>query len=380
MEQHLKRLVVVWCPSLLEEGEWGEEVRSFADLLSVAETFCPWVEVVRLGICAMPARGPSRFFGGERPFVDRLRTGLLEVGLTGGVHIGVADGLFAAMLAARAEIIVPSGETVAFLAPWSVSVLGHPELAMTLQRLGVHRLGQFAELPTRHILSRFGADAALCHRVAKGEEGELAGQRDLRAGQRLRTVRNPSPDSPRQPGFFGGASAVEARAATALSKVQQILAPEAVVVGRLQGGRGPAERARLVPWGSRDTDPTRVPASPSSGAAPSPPSLAAPWPGQLPSPSPITVLASPARCELIDADGRAVAVTGRGLLTEKPWAVSIGGEAWSEIGGWAGPWPVTERWWSARRRRARLQVVTRSGGAFLLAAERRQWWLEAVYD
>jgi protein ImuB len=47
---------------------------------------------------------------------------------------------------------------------------------------------------------------------------------------------------------------------------------------------------------------------------------------------------------------------------------------------WAGPWPVTERWWSVRRRRARLQMVMADGTARLLYNERTQWWVEALYD
>ena len=50
------------------------------------------------------------------------------------------------------------------------------------------------------------------------------------------------------------------------------------------------------------------------------------------------------------------------------------------IAAWAGPWPVTERWWSVRRRRARVQVVTADGAARLLCTERGQWWVEAFYD
>jgi len=47
---------------------------------------------------------------------------------------------------------------------------------------------------------------------------------------------------------------------------------------------------------------------------------------------------------------------------------------------WAGPWPVTERWWEPRRRRlARLQVVFDDGTAHLLAVERRRWSIVGSY-
>ena len=50
--------------------------------------------------------------------------------------------------------------------------------------------------------------------------------------------------------------------------------------------------------------------------------------------------------------------------------------------GWAGPWPVDERWWDppAHRRRARFQVVDDDGEAHLLAVEGGRWWVEATYD
>ena len=171
----MERLVVIWCPELLEEGSRGEEARRFARVLSRAGELCPWVHSVRLGVGALPARGPARFFGGEEAVVSRLGA---TVGEEAEATIGVADGLFAAVLAARSELIVPAGGTADFLGPWSVATLARPDLAVTLQRLGVTTLGQFAALPAASISDRFGADAAACHAVARGESGELVGLRD----------------------------------------------------------------------------------------------------------------------------------------------------------------------------------------------------------
>ena len=171
----VERLVVIWCPELLDEGAKGEEARRFARVLERAGELCPWVHPVRLGVGALPARGPARFFGGEEAVVARL-AGIVGEEAT----IGVADGLFAAMLAARSGLIVPSGGTADFLGPWSVATLARPDLAVTLQRLGVTTLAQLAALPAASISDRFGADAAACHAVARGESGELAGLRDPR--------------------------------------------------------------------------------------------------------------------------------------------------------------------------------------------------------
>jgi hypothetical protein len=344
------------------------------------------VHPIRLGVGALPARGPARFFGGEEAVVARLAAligaldevdsldDLADIDKVGEeVGIGIADGLFAAMLAARSELIVPPGGTADFLAPWSVATLARPDLAVTLQRLGVTTLGQFAALPAGSVSDRFGADAATCHAVARGESGELAGLRDRAIARRLRVARGEDPDRPSgappppsQPGFFGGASEADARAARSIVQVQERLGIEAVLIGRLRGGRDPAGQSVLVPWGSPEAD--SVPAG------------GAPWPGRLPPPAPTDVLAVPRRAELVDAEGNAMVVSGRGLLTAPIDRLSVGGGPWEEVAAWAGPWPVTERWWSVRRRRARVQVVTTEGVARLLCSERGRWWVEALYD
>jgi hypothetical protein len=362
----MERLVVVWCPGLQEEGPRGEEARRFVQVVARAGALCPWVHPVRLGVCALPARGPSRFFGGEEMVVRRLVEAVED-----DACVGVADGLFAATLAARLQLIVPPGGTAEFLAPHSVATLARPELAVTLQRLGLSTLGRFAALPHAHVSDRFGADAAACHRVARGESGELAGLRDKSIERRLRVARGEDPDlgedpPPYQPGFFGGASAADTRAALSFARVQERLGTDAVLVGRVQGGRDPGAQSALVPWGS-------PPAGTSQGHG-------APWPGRLPPPSPTHVLRVPRRVEVVDPAGAACGVNGRGLLNGEPAQLSVAGGPWQPIAAWAGPWPATERWWSVRRRRARFQVVTADGAARLLCTERAQWWEEALYD
>src|SRR5207248_2391665 len=159
---------------------------------------------------------------------------------------------------------------------------------------------------------------------------------------------------------------VDDRAARALVRVQGMLGPEAVAMAVMAGGRSPAEQTRLVPWG----DP-RPPVDDNP-----------PWPGRVPPPSPATVHAHSLPAELVDAVGAPVAVGSRGSTTAEPARLSIDGGRWAEVVGWAGPWPVEERWWdtTAHRRRARWQLLTADGGAHLLSVEGGRWSVEATYD
>jgi protein ImuB len=85
--------------------------------------------------------------------------------------------------------------------------------------------------------------------------------------------------------------------------------------------------------------------------------------------------------ELLDATGRPVVVGGRGELNAPPVTLALAGCPPQGITGWAGPWPLDERWWDPRRHRrlARLQVVTADGAAHLVLAEHRTWWIAATY-
>jgi protein ImuB len=106
-----------------------------------------------------------------------------------------------------------------------------------------------------------------------------------------------------------------------------------------------------------------------------------PWPGQIPAPAPATVFGSPLAASVTDGSGQPVSVSGRAQVSAPPaWLSADGGPA-RAVTAWAGPWPVTERWWDPphARRQARFQLVTEDGSAWLAVLQHGRWLLEASY-
>ena len=440
------------CPYLVVVlDDPARDARAFEPVVEAVEDLVAGVEVIRPGAAALAARGPSRYFGSEAGAAERIVEHIAQTCRVE-AQIGVADGVFAAGLAARTGRLVPDGGTSDFLADIDIAALDRPELVDLLRRLGVRTLGGFAALPAADVLARFGLAAALAHRLAGGrDERPLAVRQpppDLDVGQvfdeplervdtaafaarqlaerlharlaghglactRLgiaaltghgeelhrtwrhdglltaaaiadrvrwqldgwltRSGRGPGglvrlrlyPDgvveyAGLQLGLWGDAGEDRDRAHRALTRVQGLLGPDAVYTAVPAGGRDPGDRIRLVPWGDeRGSEPEL------------------PWPGGLPAPSPATIPPAPLPVEVYDADGALVGVTARLELTGVP--ARLGTDA---IAGWAGPWPVDERWWAPAEasRRVRFQVRLADGRAYLLVLSAGAWTIQGVYD
>ena len=172
------------CPGLTVLGyDPAQDARAFEPVVTALEALVPGVQIIRPGTCAVRARGPSRYYGGDaaagESVAGRLTGRPAGVGGSGvtDCRVGVADGPFAAEQAARATTgtgrrvhVVPPGGSPGFLAPLPVAVLERPELADLLRRLGLRTLGAFAALPAADVLARFGVDGALAHRLARGDD------------------------------------------------------------------------------------------------------------------------------------------------------------------------------------------------------------------
>jgi protein ImuB len=190
------------CPELvLLPADPGRDARLFEPVVAAVEELAPGVDVIRPGLVAVPAQGPISYFGDVQAVAERL---IDRVAARARVEcqVGAADGLFAAMLAAHRGVVVPPGGSPEFLAPLSIAELDQPmerwdgrsrsgraELVDLFRRLGIRTLGAFAAIPERDVASRFGADAVIAHRLARGlSAGQLARRRpppDLAVAQVL---------------------------------------------------------------------------------------------------------------------------------------------------------------------------------------------------
>jgi protein ImuB len=166
----------------------ARDARTFERIVTVVESFAPRIEVVRPGLCVVASRGPARYFGGEERLRERVADAVddtIETMRTHALHIddrcrtGIADGPFAASLAAgRGHIVAPTTSR-AFLAPFPVDVLDQPELCDLLRRLGVHTLGDLAALPRHRVVARFGIDGVIAHGLASADDERLLEPREI---------------------------------------------------------------------------------------------------------------------------------------------------------------------------------------------------------
>lgn len=360
----VERLCVMMINELATSRDDGSVERTHCDLLDALMLLCPFTEVVRYGVFVLPVRGPSRFLGGESAVLDNCRTTVERIaGVT--PRLGVADGLFSALAAARRDTVVPPGESTAFRRSLPIDDLLDPSTSTTAHRLGLHHVGLFADLDVARVTERFSRSVVDRHRVARGERDVWDEERDAVLVERMVRSRGGETVAAGQQSFFGQRSEADRRATAVGFRAADRIGVERVLTATLVGGRTPSERVRWRPLGS----PTK-----SSSAS-------APWPGHLPPPSPAATLTHPVRIGVFDDTHHPLTVTGRGLLSATPATVRFGhGVVDYEVAWSAGPWPHDESWWSLRRRRAHLHVVLRDERALWVYAERGAWFLAGVFD
>ncbi|MCA1820395.1 MAG: DNA polymerase Y family protein [Pseudonocardia sp.] len=410
------------CPELaVLADDPDRDARAFEPVVAAVEALAPGVEVIRPGLIALPARGPTRYFGGESVVAERIVDVVAaQVGVE--CQIGIADGLFAATLAAHRGLLVPPEGAAGFLAPLSIAELhqsatGVDRTAMDrgalvdlLHRLGLRTLGAFAALPVDDVASRFGLHGVRAHRLAQGLDERPLARRHPPADLTVTRRFDPPLDRVDAAAFASREPAEQLHTALAACGLaldgwltSRGSRPSGVDDSTLQAGLGGITVLTLVPeeviggqalqrglWGESGEDDERAgralvrvqamlgPEAVFTGVIgggrdptdqvrlvpwgddPTPARDAdLPWPGRLPTPSPSRVPAHPLLAEVLDDAGCAVGVSGRGRLTGVPHRIAVGSNAPRRVLTWAGPWPVEERWWEpgGGRRCARLQAV-----------------------
>jgi protein ImuB len=249
-----------------------------------------------------------------------------------------------------------------------VARLGARELVGTVVRRAAHTdRGTVSARSWAH--SRWFAAADLVDRVHwQLESAAAAGLLD---GPICRVVLQPEtvePAGAHAEALWG--SGTDERVERGVAKVQAMLGYDAACRPVRQGGRSPADRQALVPWGERAV-----------GLRP----VAMPWPGSVPSPAPTRVFREPRPAVVVGATGQPVRVDERGELSSPPARFRPArDQAEAPVSAWAGPWPVDEAWWEEREEGhgvvSRFQVVGADGRAWLLRCGPDGWWTEASYD
>ncbi len=174
-----------------------------------------------------------------------------------------------------------------------------------------------------------------------------------------------------QLGSIGRDADAAERAGRALVRIQGLLGPDSVYTPLLDGGLGPAERVRLIPWG----EPRR------------PVLEDRPWPGRLPVPSPALVPSHPTSAAAFDEVGNVVRCSERGELSSPPATVAIGDGPPRRVLAATSPWIVHSALpGHGRQAMMRLQVVLERDDdelALLIAGTvgaDPQWTVEGDFD
>ncbi len=161
------RLLVVLVPGWPPQDAEGLEpvIKNLID-------FTPGVSLINPGRIALLTLGPSRYFGGENSLAEKVKTSVSKI-VKRPVNVGIADGLFAATLAAKQNRNILKGKNPEFLYTMPVGVLPNSEVAGLLMKLGIKTLGLFAKLDRKAVLERLGTGGMWCHMLACGNDPTL---------------------------------------------------------------------------------------------------------------------------------------------------------------------------------------------------------------
>jgi protein ImuB len=173
-----KRAVGFRCPEA-HVVVWDEDVdnRHFSAGVGALEDLVARFTLLSPGTLAIPLDSLRHSYPDEPSAVEALVSALVDS--TGWEFFpGIADTVFAAVLAAGQARRVAPGETVDFLALQPITTLEYAGSEATglievFWQLGLRSLGDLARLEAKDVSSRFGAFGRHVHDLASGTEGRL---------------------------------------------------------------------------------------------------------------------------------------------------------------------------------------------------------------
>ncbi len=427
MEIGMERTLVIITPALLYAGDLDYRSLAPMQVCNALAAVGPSFREVNIGIYSSTIWREPRYFGGEESFAAAAKQAVEDATRDNGVGTtaGVADGMVAALLAAcmavgNGTIVVPQGETPDFLAPLPVHILTgcalHPDI------LGIDTFGDLARLPEKDVLNRFGRNILYCRQIATGKQGKLTPTIYdsimkwlavcLQDGKEPFSAKEHDPGIASRPDGVASKrhgipnrwseppSQQDGQACIAIYDVYRSMGYGSVSMGKLHGGRYPAERAEQIAWTPKemsshvpgwhepgqislgktenavdagkknlqlDTSHVAPPAGYVNGQGRSgigfigkpevwldcaanagpPSSMDMPevWSGYLPGPSPVVLYRNPTPVAVRDRKGERVRVYSNGEVSGEPYLLVIGRNAQVWISSWAGPWVFEGRWW-----------------------------------
>lgn len=253
------------------------------------------------------------------------------------------------------------------------------ERGLVCTRLGVEAETEHGETSQRTWYRSEGLDAsAMLDRLRWQLDGWINGSHPPSAGVTLLRL-DPvqiRQSAGTQQGFWGGRSQADDDAMRVMTRVTGLLGSHSVLVASWCGGRDPQHMFEMVPFADLGADDRQVVPVPDHHHE------NPPWPGSLPAPAPAWIDWDSESIDVLDEQGRAVTVNGRGLVSAEPVHLVRRSQQFTVV-AWAGPWPVHERWWDARARRvARFQLVVETPDgqrAYLTEITSGSWKMAAEY-
>src|SRR5438067_9801222 len=141
-------------------------------LAEVAASLASRVETAADGAVYLDATGVTHLVASEAALATALVARAARVDLA--ARVGIGASMTVARLAAEhgdGTEVVSSGVERGFLARLPLACLAPaPDIAATLQRWGIHRLGDLARLPVAEVATRLGPAGAALIRAARGED------------------------------------------------------------------------------------------------------------------------------------------------------------------------------------------------------------------